>query len=124
MKMKKLLFATAAVAALAGVSSAAEARTDVGVYLNFGPPAVRYEVAPPVRVGYTWVPGYWDWRANRHYWVAGHYVPVRAGHTYYPGRWAYVDGRYRYHRPGWLRDRDRDGIPDYRDRYVGHYRHY
>jgi hypothetical protein len=122
MKMRKLLLATAAVASLAGLSSAAQARTDVGVYLNFAPPAVRYEPVPAVRVGYAWVPGYWDWRANRHYWVAGHYVRARPGYTYYPGRYAYVDGRYRYDRAYWHRDRDRDGIPDYRDNHVGYRR--
>jgi hypothetical protein len=141
--MKKLLLATAAAATLAGVSSAAQARTDVGIVLNFGPPAPLYEPVPAVRLGYTWVPGYWDWRANRHYWVAGHYVRARPGYSYYPGRWAYVDGRYRYDRPHWVayrdvdrdgipdhrdrvvrNDRDRDGIPDHRDRYVGHYRNY
>jgi hypothetical protein len=122
MKMRKLLLATAAVASLAGLSSAAHARTDVGVYLNFAPPAVRYEPVPAVRVGYAWVPGYWDWRANRHYWVAGHYVRARPGYTYYPGRWAHVDGRYRYEAAYWHRDRDHDGIPDYRDHHVGYRR--
>ena len=124
MLMKKLVLASAAALTLAGVSSAAQARTDVGVYLNFGPPAPIYEPVPAVRVGYAWVPGYWDWRYNRHHWVAGHYVRARPGYTYYAGNWVRTGGRYHYAAPHWARDRDHDGIPDYRDNYVGHYRNY
>jgi len=118
MLKKKLLLATAAALTFAGLTSGAQARTDVGVYFNFGPPVVRYEPAPVVRVGYAWVPGYWEARNNRHHWVAGHYVKARPGYTYHPGRWAHADGRWRYTQANWARDVDRDGIPDHRDRHV------
>ena len=126
MQIKKLLLASVAAASLGGISSAAQARTDVGVYLNFGPPAAFYEPAPVARLGYVWVPGYWDWRYSRHHWVAGHHVRHRPGHHYYPSRWTHHDGRWRHDHGSWNRDRDRDGIPDHRDRYVGtnYYRNY
>ena len=38
------------------------------IYVNIAPPAPRYEVVPAPRVGYVWVPGFWDWRGNRHVW--------------------------------------------------------
>jgi len=107
MMIRKLLAVTLAAGALAGVSSAAQARTDVGVVLNFGPPAPRYEPAPVVRVGYTWAPGYWDYRSNRHHWVKGHYVANRAGYAYHSPRWAHVGNHWRYDQGYWGRSNNR-----------------
>ena len=71
--------------------------------MNVAPPPARYEVVPAPRVGFVWVPGYWDWRTNRHYWVRGHYVRERPG--------------YYYHSAGWRHgDRDGDGVPNAYDR--------
>lgn len=128
MLIKKLLLATAAALTLGGFASAAQARTDVGVYFNFAPPVAYYEPVPVARVGYVWVPGFWDVRFNRHYWVAGHWERYRPGHIYYPARWVSHGSQWRLDRGYWgrggYRDRDHDGIPDYRDRFVGHYRNY
>jgi len=98
---RKLLAASLAVAALAGVSSVAEARTDVGIVLNFAPPAPRYEVVPAPRVGYVWAPGYWGVRGNRHYWYAGHWERHRPGYAYYPSRWTHVGNHWRYDHGYW-----------------------
>lgn len=105
MLIRKLLLGTLVAASLGSVSTLANARTDVGVYLNFGPPPVYYEPVPTARVGYVWIPGSWDWRYNRHYWVAGHWARHRPGHYYYPSRWSHNDGRWRYDRGYWGRDR-------------------
>jgi hypothetical protein len=77
---------------------------------------LRYEVVPAPRVGWVWVPGYWDWRNNRHHWVAGHRVRHRPGYYYQPVRWVYRGDRYYYTRPGWRHDRDGDGVPNRFDR--------
>jgi len=106
--MKRSIAGTFIAAALAATALPAEARTDL--YVNFAPPAPRYEVVPAPRVGYVWAPGYWDWRHGRYYWVAGHWNRHRPGYYYEPVRWAYRDGRY-YRNGGW-RDSDHDGVPN------------
>jgi hypothetical protein len=109
------------------VASAASkpVHADTEVYLNFGPPAVRYERAPSPRHGYVWAPGHWDWRGRQHVWVRGHWVRERPGYVYYAPRWYQDGGRWRFERERWDRgerhvyrdgDRDRDGVPNRFDR--------
>lgn len=115
--MRKLIIGGLIAAALGSVSVPATARTSVDFYLNVGPPAVPYEVVPAPRAGWIWVPGYWDWRYNRHFWVGGHWLRHRPGFYYAPASWVENGGRYYYHAPGWRpRDRDGDGVPDRYDR--------
>ncbi|QJR09456.1 hypothetical protein DSM104443_00500 [Usitatibacter rugosus] len=101
MLIRKLLAVSIAAASLAGVSSVAQARTDVGVVVNFAPPAPKYERVPVARVGYVWTPGYWDWRSNRYAWVSGRYVASRPGYAYHPVRWTHVGNHWRYDRGYW-----------------------
>jgi hypothetical protein len=111
--IKKTLLATLFAASLGAVAAPAAA----AVYVTVAPPAPRYEVAPQPRRGYTWVPGYWDWRGNRHIWVSGHWVRERHGYHYSQSRWVERDGRWYMERGAWRRgDRDRDGIANYQDR--------
>jgi YXWGXW repeat-containing protein len=115
--MKKLIVGSLVAAALGAVALPAAARTNVDFYVNVAPPPVYYEVAPAPRVGWVWVPGFWDWRHHRHHWVAGHWIRERHGYYYAPARWVVSDGRYYYHRGGWRgRDSDGDGVPDRFDR--------
>jgi hypothetical protein len=93
------------------------ARTNVELFVDVAPPPARYEVVPAPRVGYVWVPGYWDWRGHRHHWVSGRYIRHRPGYYYEPVRWSERGGRYYYTRPGWRPgDRDGDGVPNRFDR--------
>ncbi len=92
----------------------AEASVSADLSINIAPPAPRYEVAQPERVGYVWVPGYWNWHRHRHVWVAGNWVRARHGHHYYPHRWESRQGGWYLNRGRW--DRDGDRVPDYRDR--------
>ena len=90
-----------------------------GDLIRIAPPKPRYERTPRARPGYVWVPGYWNWRGQRHEWVAGSWMRARPGYVYAQPRWIERDGRWlmeqgRWERPG--RDRDRDGVPD---RYEG-----
>ncbi|MDX2217444.1 MAG: hypothetical protein SF172_00275 [Burkholderiales bacterium] len=150
---RKRIFAVLTAASLTALAVPAMAKTDIDVFLNFGPPALRYESVPAPRVGFVWTPGYWDWRGNAWIWIAGHYVRERPGYYWHapqwvqgsrgwysqPGRWDrqqpvyYSHGhgyesRYRHHDYRDYRDNDRDGIPNYRDatpngRYYNHGRY-
>lgn len=121
--MKKLLLASLVAAALGSFSVPAAARTDV--YLNFAPPAPRVEVVPAPRAGYVWVPGYWEWRGHKHFWVSGRWLRERRGYHYAPARWEEHEGRWVFRGGGWNRgDRDHDGVPDRVDRAPNNpYRH-
>jgi hypothetical protein len=116
--MRKLIFGSLVAATLGSLALPAAARANVDLVLNFGPPPVQYEVVPAPRYGFVWVPGYWDWRYGRHYWVAGHYVRHRPGYVFQPARWVDYGGRWYYHRPAWRAwDRDGDGVPNRYDRF-------
>lgn len=119
MTNRKLILGSLIAAIIGSASLPSAARTNVDFYLNVAPPPLRYEVVPAPRVGRVWVPGFWDWRYNRHYWVPGHYVRHRPGYYYQPARWAYRGDRYHYSRPGWRHDRDGDGVPNRFDRAPG-----
>ena len=113
--MKRTLLATFFAASLGAVATPAAAAVDV--FLQVAPPAPRYEYVPPPRRGYTWTPGYWDWRGQRHVWVSGVWVRERPGYTYNHARWVERDGGWYMERRGWRRgDRDGDGVPNYADR--------
>jgi hypothetical protein len=89
------------------------------VVIRIGPPEPRVEVMPAPRRGYDWTPGYWNWNANRnrHNWVAGSWVRSRPGYFYAQPTWVDRGGRWEQQRGVWSRgDRDRDGIPNSRDR--------
>jgi hypothetical protein len=79
------------------------ARVSVGVFVNFGPPALPVYTQPPCPApGYIWTPGYWAWDpAYGYYWVPGTWVAAPfIGAMWTPGYWGYDDGGYRW-RPGY-----------------------
>ena len=115
--MRKLILGSIAAAALASALPAA-ARTNVDFSVSVAPPPAYVEAVPAPRVGFVWVPGYWDWRHSRHHWVAGHWVRNRPGYYYAPARWYHRDGRYYQRSAGW-RDADLDGVPNRYDRAPG-----
>ena len=120
MMIKKVLLSALLAAGLIGaVATPLPSLAAVDVYVNIGPPPVRYEAVPVVRRGYVWSPGYWDWRGNRHVWVKGSSVRAREGYSYQPRQWVENNGRWNLERSRWNqargRDSDRDGIPDRRD---------
>ena len=118
--MKKLILGALVAAALAATAFPAAARTNVDLIVNVAPPPVRYEPVFAPRVGFAWVPGYWDWRHGRHHWVPGQYVRHRPGYVYEPARWVDHGTRWHYTRPVWrAADRDADGVPNRYDRFPG-----
>src|SRR5688572_30962963 len=92
--MRKLIIGSLIAATFAGFSLPAAARTNVDFHVSIAPPVAPVEYVPAPRVGYVWVPGYWDRRAGRYYWVKGHYV------------------RHRHYQAAGWRDWDRDGVPN------------
>jgi hypothetical protein len=118
MTIRKLILGSLVATAMAGIALPAAARSNVDVYLGFGPPPVYYEAVPAPRPGWVWVPGYWDWRGHRHHWIGGHWVRARPGHVYYGPRWRHYDNGWHFTRGEWRRwDVDGDGIPNRRDRF-------
>jgi hypothetical protein len=69
---------------------------DVGISVNFGPPALPYYEQPPCpQQNYLWMPGYWAWGDAGYYWVPGTWVPAAApGLLWTPGYWSYNGGAY------------------------------
>lgn len=89
------------------------------VVIRIAPPPLREEAVPGPRQGYDWAPGYWNWnsRRSRHDWVRGSWKRSRPGYYYSQPTWVDRDGRWEQRRGTWQRgDRDRDGIPNSRDR--------
>jgi hypothetical protein len=88
------------------------------------PPPPRREIVPVDRRGYTWAPGYWEWRHNRYQWVSGRWLQDRPGYYYRAPTWVERGDRWVLVQGGWERgsrgrdggDRDRDGIPNRYDR--------
>jgi hypothetical protein len=82
------------------------------VYITIDPPARRAEKYQ-VREGYVWVPGVWQWRKNKHEWVAGRHVAQRKGYRWENDRWVRHDNnKWTMQRGGWSHDSDGDGVPD------------
>lgn len=106
MRRKILLALFVAAGITAGIAAAppvSAAHVDVGIGVTFGPPAPLYEVVPPPRPGWVWVPGYWVWNGHRYVWRHGYWVRARPGWRYYPGYWAQEGPVWRFHVGYWGR---------------------
>lgn len=90
--LRRTLVATLAVASLSALA-APLASADTFVRVT---PVPRAAFVPPVRHGYVWVPGHFEWRGQRHVFVEGGYL----------ARGSAFHG-----------DRDRDGVPNRFDRF-------
>ena len=121
MDKRKLLLGALVVSAIGAIPVTASAA--FGVYVDVAPPAPR--------AGYTWAPGYWDYRGGHYHWVGGHYIREHRGEYWHPDRWEQRDGRWMLQRGSWNKerwegehvaqrdrehDRDHDGTPDRYDR--------
>jgi WXXGXW repeat (2 copies) len=116
MKFRKPLLAVLVTASLAGLSFS-QSGIALEISFNTAPPPAKYEVVPPPRKGYTWAPGYWDAKGNKHAWSKGHWEKDRAGHHYVESRWVQKDTKWSLERGRWnAGDRDGDGVPNNRDR--------
>jgi hypothetical protein len=120
--MKNRILVAAAFSALTLLGAAAPAMAR-SYYSYSAPPALQVEIQPAFRSGYLWIPGFWDWRASRYYWVPGSYVRERRGYSYRHHNWRSDNGRWVLDRGGWYstprghHDRDRDGVSNRNDRH-------
>jgi hypothetical protein len=61
------------------------------------PPDPIVEVRPAVPyAGALWIPGYWHWHGNRHFWVGGRWSAPHPGHVWEPHRWERDGNRWRF----------------------------
>src|SRR5688572_9594866 len=51
------------------------------------PPTEVRETAPPMRSGYVWISGRWEWNGNQWVWAGGHWQPARSGYVWIDGHW-------------------------------------
>jgi WXXGXW repeat (2 copies) len=67
------------------------------VVIETAPPAPLVEVRPAEPYsGAVWIPGYWYWHGNRHFWVGGRYSAPHPGHVWEPHRWERDGGHWRF----------------------------
>ncbi|MES2206016.1 MAG: YXWGXW repeat-containing protein [Pseudomonadota bacterium] len=71
------------------------------IEIETAPPPVRQEIIPGHKRGYIWAPGYWNWRGNRHVWMAGHWVKERPGRRWIPEHWEQHGRRYHFSPGHW-----------------------
>ena len=102
MNARKSLLALCIAAGSLATLAPAGALADI--YVRVAPPPPRHEVAPTVRHGWVWVPGYWDWNGRRYVWVRGHRVHARNRSHWVSDRWVEDHGRWRRERGHWDRD--------------------
>jgi hypothetical protein len=76
------------------------ARVDIDV--DIAPPPVVVETAP-VREGYIYAPGYWDWDNDhhKHVWHKGEYMKDQPGQRYVPYSWEQKNGHYHLNEGHW-----------------------
>lgn len=68
------------------------------------PPPVMHESVPGYRAGHAWIPGYWDWRNDRHVWIGGRWMPARHGCHWRRHRWIQRGDRWYLEAGGWVLD--------------------
>lgn len=120
--MRKPLLTALFVASMGCVSVPALARTNVDFFVNVGPPPVQYqyeyEYVPAPRYGYTWAPGYWDWRGRNQVWITGSWTRNHPAYFYNQPQRVEWSNAWHSERGHWHhRDSDHDGIPDRYDRH-------
>jgi hypothetical protein len=96
-KIRTLLFAVAVLT----MSVAASAQ--IGISVNFGPPALPvYEQPICPGDGYLWTPGYWAWDGSDYYWVPGTWILApEVGFLWTPPWWGWSGGAFLFHEGFW-----------------------
>ena len=91
-------FASSLLAYPLASTASGRARVEVDV----APPPVVVENAP-VREGYIYAPGYWDWddAQHRHVWRKGEYMREHPGEHYVPYAWEEHEGHYHLNPGHW-----------------------
>jgi WXXGXW repeat (2 copies) len=95
------LFIALCFAALASPLTASADVDGAVITRTIAPPLARDEPAPAFRNGYTWSPGFWDWRGTRYVWMKGEWVREKPGFTWAGWRWVEEGGRWHFLRGGY-----------------------
>jgi WXXGXW repeat (2 copies) len=105
MKLRTILLAAAATAGLSACVVSGPYYPGGRAYVDvaIAPPPDRVVIAPAVRPGYVWAPGYWRWDGRRHVWQDGHYMRERRGYHWRPSHWEERNGRYHLEEGHWER---------------------
>ena len=108
MKLRTILLAAAATAGLSACVVSGPYYPGGRAYVDvaIAPPPDRVVIAPAVRPGYVWAPGYWRWDGGRHVWSPGYWMAERRGYHWVPDRWAHVDHGWHHERGHWDHDGD------------------
>jgi hypothetical protein len=64
------------------------------------PPIVEVRTAPPTPT-HVWIPGYWHWHGNHHFWVVGRWSAPNRGHVWEPHRWERDGAHWRFVHGHW-----------------------
>jgi hypothetical protein len=87
------------------MSLSAVSFAQIGITVNFGPPALPvYEQPVCPGDGYIWTPGYWAWDpdAGQYYWVPGTWVLApQPGYLWTPPWWGWGPGGFLFHAGFW-----------------------
>ena len=75
----------------------------VNVDIRIAPPAAPVEVLPGPRPGFVWVPGVYEWRGERHVWIAGHWIRERHGFHWVPAHWDRRGDLWHFEPGHWVR---------------------
>jgi hypothetical protein len=102
MLTKKLVAALAATMGIAALPAMGAIEYTV-VEVQSAPPPMQVEVAPPAREGFTWVPGYYDYRDGNYTWMQGHFEPAREGYVYVAPRYERRNDKWVMYQGGWDR---------------------
>jgi hypothetical protein len=76
---------------------------DSQIINDVAPPAPRVEIAPPVRDGFVWSPGFWAWSGHSYYWTPGSSEVQRRGAHYVPNQWQQTGTQWLFVRGHWER---------------------
>jgi hypothetical protein len=100
MNATKTLLAISLAGAALTFSIGAQSRAAVDI--EIAPPAAVVEDAP-VRAGYVYAPGYWDWddAHHKHVWHKGEYMHERHGEHWVPHKWEEHGGKYTLREGHW-----------------------
>lgn len=104
MKLRTTVLAALTAVSLTGLSACVVAPAG-GYYgdVAVAPPPDRVVIAPAVRLGYVWAPGYWNWNGRQHVWVDGRYMRERKGYHWRAAHWDHRGSRYHFEQGHWER---------------------
>jgi YXWGXW repeat-containing protein len=87
----------------AGATAMPASAATPSVIINRTPPPAEqpFEATPQPRKGFTWSPGFWEWRGTGYRWQPGEWITTKSGHRWQPYGWEEREGRFFFVHGGW-----------------------